>query len=433
MKFDSKQTTAVLFLTILFIISVGTGIKVLNSIYIRIFSESPIPVQVAAMNQHTNYEKGVKISHNDTDMINENSYIKKGLSLLNRAKAYIEWLYSSNIIFESSLVNIYGGFQKVMNKRMIQDAEGSLTVYKMKNGQLTWNFDMNDHTANLYNMKLLYDFVSSKNMNMLYVQAPFKVDKYDSQLPQGVVDTTNINVDNFISGLQTLNIPYLDLRDEILKEGLDYNNLFYNTDHHWKVETAFWAYGNVMNYLFEMYNIDYDVDTTNITNFKRLKLERSWLGSQGIRVGRLYAGVDDFLYLIPDFKTNYSVQILNDDGSIKRKQEGSFNDSIIMKEFLKADTPIDTSRFSAYLAGDYPVTQIRNLNRNEGKLLIIKDSYALPFSAFLSLNFKEVDMIDLRHFKNTTLFDYLNVNSYDLVLFLYSPGSLSNELFFTFQ
>ena len=66
------------------------------------------------------------------------------------------------------------------------------------------------------------------------------------------------------------------------------------------------------------------------------------------------------------------------------------------------------------------MTIINNSNLKNGKKLVIfKDSYANSFVPFLTENFEEIHVIDLRSFSESVS-EYINNNSFDNVLVLYN-------------
>ncbi len=59
---------------------------------------------------------------------------------------------------------------------------------------------------------------------------------------------------------------------------------------------------------------------------------------------------------------------------------------------------IYTNRYAAYFGGDYPEVIIKNqIETNGKKVLIIKDSFALPVGAYLSTVVEELVMLDIRY------------------------------------
>ena len=72
---------------------------------------------------------------------------------------------------------------------------------------------------------------------------------------------------------------------------------------------------------------------------------------------------------------------------------------------------------------------VNNLIDNDLKILVIKDSYALPVVAFLSTCIKTVDMVDLRDTPKADLSIILNHNQYDMVIMMYNTEVFNDVMF----
>ena len=72
---------------------------------------------------------------------------------------------------------------------------------------------------------------------------------------------------------------------------------------------------------------------------------------------------------------------------------------------------------------------VNHLIDNDVKLLLIKDSYALPVAAFLSTCIKTVDMVDLRDTPKADLSIILKNNQYDLVITMYNTEVFDDNMF----
>ena len=79
-------------------------------------------------------------------------------------------------------------------------------------------------------------FLKNENIPFLYVQAPYKICKYDEKL-SGVFDFSNQNADAVLENLKLNNVDILDLRDVIHAQNKNHYDLFFRTDHHWEPET----------------------------------------------------------------------------------------------------------------------------------------------------------------------------------------------------
>lgn len=65
-------------------------------------------------------------------------------------------------------------------------------------------------------------------------------------------------------------------------------------------------------------------------------------------------------------------------------------------------------KYAVFLNGNNPVTTIKNPDcKNNKKLLIIKDSFSHCLAPFLSENFSEVTLVDMRYYKNLSVKKYV--------------------------
>ena len=123
----------------------------------------------------------------------------------------------------------------------------------------------------------------------------------------------------------------LDLNEKIDEQNLDFYSLYYKTDHHWNSYAGRWAANEIGKKLSSEYN--YVINSTNLNseNFVLEKHSNNFLGSWGKRVGPLYAGVDDFDILIPNYNTSFDYQY---DDNIKT---GSFREALIDDSYLSGN------------------------------------------------------------------------------------------------
>lgn len=400
-KFDANKTIALIFIIFIFSFAIGIGMKTIKS-------------NIAPDNLKNNQLKV------------ESTILNGIFNLVDNTVLDMEKKYADNDLLRSEFININGGIHRLMDKKIVEDVSKNSKVFKLDNNQLTFSYPEYDTDYCVENILELNKHLQQKNIDMLYIQAPSKINKYDVKLPKGVSDYTNENADKFLYGLKDHNIPFIDLRKVIEKENLDYDELFFNTDHHWKTETAFGAYKNVMEFLSENNNKSYDKKTTDMNNFVSTKYKKAFLGSLGKRVGKWYGGVDDYTLMYPNFDTSYNIKTLKKSSKIEEKN-GKFENSIVIKNNIDITKPITTNRYASYFGADYPLIKITNNNVSDDKVLILQDSFGLPFSAFMSLNFNQTDILDLRHFKDKMLFEYIDENHYDMVLFLYNPSVFSEK------
>ena len=332
----------------------------------------------------------------------------------------IETSLTESFWLKEKYIDLYGLVERLLGRTYIRDVNPSLVVVKDNHEQLQFLTFSADYTEEVEKIDKLNKILQKSNTPLLYVQTPLKIIEGFTQLPSSVQDWSTENTDKLLQSLEDKGVDYLDLRQSIIEDGLNLEELFYKTDHHWTTHTAFWAMEQVVEKLENEYGMVLDIEKyyTDINKYKATECPNSFLGSQGRRVGRFYTGVDDYTLLTPLFDTNYNVEIHKSD-SVKT-YEGDFEETIIKANLLDENESVYTNRYATYFGGDYPEVRIENRNKAAGhKVLIIKDSFALPFSAFLSTMFAETRLLDLRYYDADKLESYIEEYNPDVVLFVY--------------
>lgn len=326
---------------------------------------------------------------------------------------------SSNLFAKNSFVNLYGLTANAFGNTFIRDADTAYNIIKDNNGQLQFIANDRDDSKAATQIVSLNKTLEAEGIPLLYVQAPLKNIAGYTEIPAAMTDYSNANTDKFKALLEEGGVDVLDLRESVEEDHLDKSSLFYKTDHHWRVETAFWAVGKTVETLKENYGLDLDPEGkyTNMASYRQRFFEKSFLGSQGRRVGKYYDGVDDFTLMTPDFDTDYTVTINKSDGS--RVREGSFEEAIIDHSLLD-EKDVFTNRYASYFGADYPEVVIENhAADNDLKILVVKDSFALPYTAFLSTMVSEVRMLDFRYYDKMSMEEYVKEHNIDAVLYVY--------------
>ena len=342
----------------------------------------------------------------------------------------IEEHYNARLPGRNLFVTINGGFCRLMGKRALNER------YKLDNDQLTYvipEFDMSDIAANTIAFSRMLEI---EGIPFLYVNTPFKVDPENKQLPPGIEDYSNENADCFLNLLREAGVDTLDLREIVRAEGLDHSSLFYRTDHHWKAETGFWAFTEIVRELSRQ-DSAYVIDESILAqeNYGWMVYPKCFLGSAGQRVGPLYSGLDDMTVITPLYDTwlrLWSVDSADAD-------EGTFSDILLYPEFLDGDI-FHSFPYNVYLGGSFAQLHLVNESRESGfavtstqrKILAFTDSFAWVVAPFLALGYDETVFLDLRAFEEDVL-DFVRVEQPDLVIVLYNPGSLKDECWNMFQ
>ena len=346
---------------------------------------------------------------------------------LKRTISSFEESFNQNLFGKSCFVEILGAFNRILNKQIVLDKNARYTVYKMNNGQLTWNYVGYDVSGFSENFNAFADKMRDLRVPLLFVQAPFKINKYDNKLPYGIVDETNLSADAFLNGIAA-NCDIFDLREEMNKTESEYSSFFYSTDHHWTAEAGLWASGMLARKLKNLFNIDLDVTHLAKTDYSYINFHDYLLGSQGKRTGLFYSGLDDFMLIEPKYRTDYIVTIPGRNIT----KTGDYSDSLLFKEYLGKNYYSDDPG-RVYTGDNYALMIIENkLCINQTKVLLIKDSFSKSVIPSFASTCHQLHVIDLRTFKGSVV-EYIKENDIDCTVVMYNPSVVVNPAFFQFD
>lgn len=174
--------------------------------------------------------------------------------------------------------------------------------------------------------------------------------------------------------------------------------LFYRTDHHWTSLGAYTAYGAYMGLLGKEYPAREEFTVERHGGF---------YGSTYSRAG---------LWLIPAedvelWSTGAELTVTTHANAADT--EGTAHEGVFYRERLQ-----ELDKYTVYLNGNQPLVRIQN-PAGEGKLLVIRDSYANCLGAFLANSYAEVVLVDLRYYK-TPVSELVKAEGFDQVLVCYS-------------
>ena len=331
--------------------------------------------------------------------------------------------YSDSFFDKYFFVNANGFFHKLLGQRQMKD------VVKTDSGKLVIPVEEAVVWEQVEKTKDFYQWLQTEEISFSYVQVPYEICKYEDGLPDGVKDYSNKNADTFLYGLEQYDIPYYDLREEMHNAGMEHSEAFFQTDHHWTIETTFWAYGVMTDYLGKMLQVEVPQEYTAPELYLAETIDEGVLGSNGRRTGISYGGLDELTLIYPKFFTDLSFEA-------KEKEiyrEGEFREAYMDYERLEGDNLYEMLQYNVYIGDDYPTTVQTCKNAPvDKKVLIIKDSYFRPVNAFLGLVFERVDTIDMRYYSGDVR-EYIKELKPDVVLICYNPNMLADIKNFRFE
>ena len=349
---------------------------------------------------------------------NKKNITEKYLALINSIKERLERNSSKELYGYEKFIELSYLYNKVISYKIVSNNSDSRI--EIADGYYTGLKKQTD--TNYISEKIIEfdDFLKSSNINHLYVYAPTKISR-TQKFSSIYSDYTNENADNLLNFIKR-KVDYIDLRENMNKEGLNQLYLYFKTDHHWLPETGLWATNEISNYINQNYNFNLETQNLNKKNFEYKVYPNFYLGSDGRYVSLANADPEDFTLILPKFTTELHVKIPDKDID----KTDSYENTLIDWDKIKYKNYYKISQYTSYMHGDRPLVEIENKKVLNGKkILLIRDSFAGVVSPFLALENEYLSIIDLRYF-NGSLKSYIKSYQPDLVITLYSGFNISD-------
>lgn len=193
---------------------------------------------------------------------------------------------------------------------------------------------------------------------------------------------------------------------------LDEHSDFYRTDHHWTTVGAYGAYLSLM----EQMGLDAAADFGRDWLDRLTPVSGSFYGTTYSAAGAGWVRPDTICVMIPEGGLKGRV-------TVTRYPEGDPVESTM----YHPDKLEVKDKYAYFLGGNQPLCVIRNPDAPDGRLLVVRDSYADTLAPFLAEQFREVHLFDLRY-NNTSVKQYVEDNGIDRVLVLYSVANFSTDI-----
>ena len=195
---------------------------------------------------------------------------------------------------------------------------------------------------------------------------------------------------------------YLPLKDALSAHKDEY--IYYRTDHHWTTQGAYYAYSELCSALGlepfdQAAHTAVDVPDFYGTFYSRA---RTW-----------NAQPDTLTYY--DLDNPLTIYTVTGPGMPTEGQTTGLYDLDKLDVYDK---------YAAFLHGNNGLSRVEG--DGEGRILVIKDSYANSFVPFLTANYAQIDVVDLRNY-NYGLDGLIAENGYDQILVLYSFDSFKSD------
>lgn len=341
------------------------------------------------------------------------------------SKTAVEKIFVENYVYQKELIDVYGFIQKILGKETIEN----FTLYKNDYDKIVTVQEENsveDIESKLQEVMPIFEYCKEEEIPYYYITSLLPVVEEDD-LPIGVEDYSAENAEVLMHRLRELEIPLIDLRTMEELNVLDKEALFYKTDHHWTLEACFAAFKGTIRELEA--NLGWELDGegryTDIQTYEEYLKENSFLGSYGIKVGKYYAGKDDYLVYIPKINTHFTFEAYDAKHNLILQKEGTFKEALIEQALIEDESY--NNKYNAFSDNGYIENRVNNhCAENDKKVLLISHSYGRPFTQYLGMCFKEVRNIYPQQYRfEDNYLRYIEEYEPDIVLFM---GELEGKI-----
>ncbi|MDR3170279.1 MAG: hypothetical protein LBU17_01480 [Treponema sp.] len=380
-----------------------------NTFTQAVFFDRPLYIVPVTINWAKLYPfQGIRNGSVHTTVLD--SFTGKITNIEKKIEQYTTELLVNRVFF----VETAAGYEKMLGWNLHE------TVIDLGDGFITEQVKQVDVQPPATALVEFNDFLKDLNIDLLYVQSPHKICKYDTVA--GLSDFSNQNADELLHALDSRHIPHLDLREYIHEQQLDHHSLFYKTDHHWKAETGLWATKIIGAYLNTHNGFAIDTSIFDPDRY-RYEVYKNWfLGSIGKKVTLMRTQPEDISLMYPLWDTNLTLQI----PSLQIDTQGTFDIVYGYDRITKIDY-YNLSPYGAYIYGDNPITIIHNnLSQDGKKVLFIKDSFVNVVDPFCALGVENVEVVDIRHFTGSVQ-TYIEQSKPDIVIVMYNPSAINMD------
>lgn len=296
--------------------------------------------------------------------------------------------FSDHFVCREGFIKLKNKADKLIGKDEIKgvfDLNGSLIqLFRNENPKIT---DRNIRTLNSLAEK-------AKDTPVYFVPVATAQEKYKSDLPAHL-DTDDESEYIKYCSEKLDGVRLVDVNAAVLNE--DY--AFYRTDHHWTSNAAYAAYkalGSVLEYEPQELKAETLSDDFKGTLYSKT-LDESIEADKIIRYG---ADSDAILTINGEAQPLYCKERLD-----------------------------EKDKYLYFLGGNYGVCTVTN-PKADGKIMIIKDSYANCLVPLLAEHFGEITLLDTRYCSQKDIAS-LDLTQYDKIMVLFNVSGFSEERSFS--
>lgn len=307
----------------------------------------------------------------------------------------IDSYLSDHIVGKDAFVKLKTNMDYLLGKKEVNE------VYFGKNHRYIKKFQINERQLK-NNLNSINTFAKEqKDANIYFLLAPNANLIYKEDLPKFTYEESQNKVYEMVEQELEENITLVNPTEELMAHKKE--AIYFNTDHHWTMRGAYYGYKSLMDAM--------KLPVKPLNEYESSTLKEEFFGT-------LYSKAPKSLVKGDKIQLFYNRNT--------QCQVGYMNESILSNRLFALQNASIKDKYTVFLDGNHPLVRIKSNCDNNKKVLILKDSYAHCLVPFLTEQFNQIYMVDLRYFHGD-LGEYMKENKIDTVIFIHNVDFLANE------
>ncbi len=292
---------------------------------------------------------------------------------------------------------------KSLSETALLKTENNDILFGSDNYLFTKAWSLNDERRYENNVYALVSMAEHLGESANIMIVPSSSNILSEKLPQNApMRSENEYMDDIYAQLGSTGANTIDVRGVLNEHDEEY--IYYRTDHHWTSEGAFLAYEQfAKTQALPVFNTS--SPKTTVEDF----------------FGTHYSKARNF-NVVPDVITYYDIDSNLSVLRIDESGEQYYEDGPVY-DVPKFET---RDKYAAFLRGNNGYSLLSGTG--EGKILVVKDSYANSFIPYLTASYEEIGIVDFRD-NRQTVYEIMEQEGYEEILFLYSFDAFTTDLY----
>lgn len=272
----------------------------------------------------------------------------------------------------------------------------------------------------------LNEFAKEQALELYYFSLPDRRYMIDMQFPNRVENNVlQQDKERLLAEFPKDPMQIIDVGEKWQEKwnNTNYRDYYFRTDHHWNMDGALLAYEEIHQTLYETSDI-FSSNAFDRNAYKEQCLpDKQFLGSYNRQLyGYVDAEGEELCYSFPSQNNveDWSVYV----HGLAEEDEVPFEHVYGLAD----NSESDVVTYSDLYAVDRDEIHFINPNK-EGKVIVLKDSYANPLLPLIADNFYQTTFYDVRHNEGRDMYDYIKEHEFDTIIFLYSNGRTLDYLY----